>query len=188
MSQELLPMLQWIGIVVAGGLLYWHFSALVRQYTQSSVLWSSIVAYLLIALGVHLIYLWLKQLFAEKMVEKDPFGGAEFYLGMMAGIVRFACMVLVVMALMNSHVESQAELAKTEKFQKDNFSDIRFPTYGEIQQDVLFKSFSGYLVESNLKPILIAPINTPGPPQKRESIAQKKNEDLDAILNKPGKK
>ena len=55
LSQELLPTLQWIGIVVVGGMFYWTFSPTVRQYTQLSTLWSNITAYLLIALGIHLI-------------------------------------------------------------------------------------------------------------------------------------
>src|SRR5277367_6161555 len=75
MSQEVLPLIQWLGIVAAGGLLYWPFSKLVHQYTQFGTLWSCITAYLLIGAGVHLIYLWLKQMMAEKLVEKDPFGG-----------------------------------------------------------------------------------------------------------------
>jgi len=187
LSQELLPMLQWIGIVVAGGFFYLSFSALLRQYTQFNLLWSYVAAYLLIAAGVHLLYLWFRQLFAEKLVEKDPFGGAEYYLGMMAGVVRFACILLVALALMHSRVVTAAELAKTEKFQKDNFSDIRFPTYGELQQDILVKSFSGSFVESNLRSVLIATVNSP-PPPKTESIAQKRNKLIDDILSSPAKK
>jgi len=189
LSQELLPLMQWLGIVLAGGMLYWTFSPLVHQYTQFGTLWSNITAYLLIALGIHLIYLWFKQMLAAKLVEKDPFGRAEFYLGMMAGVARFACILLVALALMNSYVETAAELAQTEKFQKDWFSDIRFPTYGEFQQEVLFKSFTGNLVESNLKSVLIASVNTPPKAQKKgESIAQKKNQEIDEILSQPGKK
>jgi len=187
MSQELLPMLQWLGIVVAGGLFYWSLSPLLRQYTQVSTLWSNIWAYLLIALGVHLIYLWFKQMLATKLVEKDPFGRAEFYLGMMAGVVRFACMILVVMSLMHAHVATETELAQTEKFQKDNFSDIRFPTYGELQQDVLVKSFTGRLVASNLNSVLLVSVSTPKT-VKGESMAQKKNHEIDDILSKPGSK
>src|SRR5580658_677572 len=155
MSQELLPLMQWIGIVAAGGLFYWPFSTLVRHYTQFNALWSVLTAYLLIAAGVHLIYLWFKQMLAVKLVEKDPFGRAEFYLGMMSGVVRFACILLFAMALMNSYVVSAAERAQTEKAQAANFSDIRFPTYGEFQQDVLVKSFTGDFVESKLKNVLI---------------------------------
>lgn len=188
MSQEMLPLLQWMGIVAAAGLLYWPFSSLVHQYTLFGTLWSCITAYLLIAAGVHLIYLWLKQMLATKLVEKDPFGRGEFYLGMMAGVVRFACILLAGLALMNSHVNTAAELAQTQKFQSDNFSGIRFPTYGQLQQDVLFTSFTGTFVESKLKPVLIASITPATPPSKKQTIAQAKNQTLDDIIARPGKK
>jgi len=188
MSQELLPLLQWIGIVAAGGLLYWPFSSLVHQYTLFGTLWSCITAYVLIAAGVHLIYLWLKQMLAEKLVENDPFGRAEFYLGMTAGVVRFACIMLAAMALMNSKVKTAADLAQTEHFQADNFSGIRFPTYGQLQQDVLFKSFTGSFVETKMKAILITSVNISVPPPTKQTIAQTRNQALDDILNSTGKK
>jgi uncharacterized membrane protein required for colicin V production len=193
MSQELLPLLQWLGIVAAGGLFYLRFSPIVHQYTQFGTLWSDVTAYLLIALGVHLIYRWFKQMLAEKLVEKDPFGRGEFYLGMMAGVVRFGCMLVAGMALMNSRVASAAELVQMEKFQADWFSDIRFPTYGEFQHDVLIKSFSGKWVESYLKPVLIASVNSgsarpapTSPTSPSDTIAQKKNREMDDILS-PGR-
>jgi uncharacterized membrane protein required for colicin V production len=186
MSQELLPLFQWVGIVIAGGLFYLPFSSLIRQYTQFGALWSVLVAYLLIALAVHLLYLWFKQMFGEKLSQKDMFGRSEFYLGMMAGVARFACILLVALALLNSRVATPAELAKTEKFQKDNFSDIRFPTFGQFQQDVLVKSFSGDWIQHHLQPVLIASVNE-GPKPKSETIAQKSNQMIDEILSKPGK-
>jgi uncharacterized membrane protein required for colicin V production len=187
MSQEFLPLLQWIGIVVAGGLLYWPFSVLVRQYTQFDMLWSVLTAYVLIALGVHLIYLWFKQMLAAKLVEKDLFGRGEYYLGMMAGVARFGCMLLVGLALMNSRVATAAELAQNEKFQAANFSDIRFPTYGQFQQDVLVKSFTGSMVEAHLNRVLIASVNT-GAPRKTETMAQQSNKTIDDIIGSQRRK
>lgn len=191
LSQELLPTLQWIGIVVVCGLFYWPLSQFLKPYIQFSILWCNITAYFLIAVGIHVIYLWFKQMLAAKLVEKDAFGQAEYYLGMVAGVVRFACMLLVLLALMNSRVATAAELAETKKFQERWFSDISFPTYGEFQQDVLLKSFTGTLVEATLKPILIASVNSssggapPGAkPGKQDSIAQKKNQEIDDILKK----
>jgi uncharacterized membrane protein required for colicin V production len=187
MSQELLPLLQWIGIVVLGGRFYARLSPIIQQNTKFGVLWSNVTAYLLIVLGVHLIYRWFKQMFAEKLVEKDPFGRGEFYLGMMSGVARFGCMLLVAMALMHSRVSTAAELAQMEKFQAAWFSDIRFPTYGEFQQDALIKSFSGKLVESHLQPILIASVASgagmPQPSQKPDTIAQKSTKEIDDILS-----
>jgi uncharacterized membrane protein required for colicin V production len=188
LSQELLPTLQWLGIVVLGGMFYWALSPTVRLYTQFGILWSNLTAYFVIALGVRLIYLWLKQMLGEKLVEKDPFGRGEFYLGMLAGVVRFGCMILVGLALMNSYVETAAELAQMEKFQKDWFSDIRFPTYGEFQKEVLFQSFTGNLVESNLRSILITSVTSAAPAKKGPSMAQKKNQEIDDIIGSPAKK
>jgi uncharacterized membrane protein required for colicin V production len=187
MSQEILPLIQWLGIVTAGAVFYRPFSSVVHQCVQFGPLWSNITAYVLIALGVHLVYLWLKQVLAEKLVKKDLFGRGEFYLGMVAGFVRFGCMLLVGMALMNSRVATAAELAQTEKFQKDWFSDIRFPTYGEFQQDVLFKSLTGSLVRADLKSALIASVDTT-PPRKLDTIAQRSNKTIDDILSPSGRK
>jgi uncharacterized membrane protein required for colicin V production len=187
MSQELLPTLQWIAIVVVCGLFYWPLSQFIRPYAQFTVLWSNITAYFLIAVGIHVIYLWFKQMLGTKLVETDPFGRGEFYLGMTAGLVRFACMFLVAMALMNSRVATSAELAETKKFQQAWFSDISFPTYGEFQQDALIHSMTGSVVETYLKPILIATVNTPSggaPAKKGDSMAQKKNQEIDDILKK----
>jgi len=187
MSQEVLPLLQWLGIVAAGGLLYRPFSLVIHQCVQFGALWSNVTAYLLIALGVHLTYLWLKRLLAEQLVKKDLFGRGEFYLGMIAGFVRFGCVLLVGMALMNSRVATTAELAQTEKFQAAWFSDIRFPTYGEFQQDVLIKSCAGSWVESNLKSVLIASAPS-APSPKSETIAQRSNKIIDEIVSQPVKK
>jgi uncharacterized membrane protein required for colicin V production len=190
MSQEFLPTLQWLAIVFVGGMYYQSLSVTVRQYTQFGPLWSNVTAYLIIAIGIHLVYKWFQGAFGEKIVANDPFGRGEFYLGMMAGVVRFACMIVVAMSLMNSHVQTSAELAQMEKFQAAWFSDIRFPTYGEFQQDVLVKSFSGQWVESHLKPAMIASVTYSassalaggGGGRAPDTIAQQKNKEMDDIL------
>jgi uncharacterized membrane protein required for colicin V production len=187
MSQEVLPLFQWIGIVTLAGLNYEDFGLAIHHNTFFSALWSNITAYLLIASCVHLIFFWCKQTFATKLVEKNWFGRSEFYLGMAAGATRFACMILAGMALLNSRVVTDAELAKTEKFQKDNFSDVRFPTYGGFQQEVLFKSFSGNWVRSNLKSVLIATV-APPPPSGVETTAPKSNKLIADASTPPIKK
>jgi len=187
MSGEFLPLMQWVAIVVLGGLFYTQVSVYIHQYAQFGWLWSNVSAYLLIAAAIHLVYKWLQGIFAERLVEKDPFGRGEFYLGMMAGVTRFACMIIFAMALMNSRIGTAAELAQMEKFQARWFSDIRFPTYGEFQQDVLLKSFSGKFVQVHLKNVLIASVTSgagiPRPSPRSASIAQKKNAEIDDILS-----
>jgi uncharacterized membrane protein required for colicin V production len=183
MSQELLPLLQWIGIVTVAGLLYGPFGLLIHQHTFLSELWCNVTAYLLLAVGVHVIYVCLRQMFTVRLVEKNVFGRAESYLGMTAGATRFACMLLAGIALMNSRVVTDAELAKTEQIQKDNFSHIRFPTaYARFQRDVLFKSYSGNWVRSNLQSVVMAPVI------QVETNVAKTNKMIAAVPSQPVKK
>ena len=186
MSQELLPTLQWLAIVILAGLFYLPLSVVIFKNASGAFtqLWSNITAYVLIAFGIHLIFMWLKQTFGEKLTGSDCFGRNEYYLGMMAGLLRFACMVVVLCALMNSRVYTRAELAETEKMQKKNFEDIRFPTYGAIQHAILTESYAGRWIEGNLYRVLIASV-AEGKPAK--TPAQKRQDTLNLILG-PQKK
>jgi uncharacterized membrane protein required for colicin V production len=181
MTQQFLPMLQWIGIVVVGGVFYRPVSRLVHEYAEFGQLWSNIFAYVLLGFGVHLVYLIVKHAIGEKLTGSDFFGRGEYYLGMLAGMVRFACMVLAMLALMNSRIITKAEMAKTEKMQSDNFSDIRFPTYGSVQQAFLFESFTGNVVESNLQVVLIYPV-TPEKPHIADTHAHRQEQMINDIL------
>lgn len=180
MTQEVLPTLQWVAIVVFAGLFYKPFAALIHQYTQFDTLWSNIAAYVLIGVGIHLIYLWLKGVLAERLAGSDIFGRAEFYAGMACGVLRFGCILVAFCALMNARIISKAELAQTEKMQAQNFSDIRFPTFGSVQQTVLFQSFTGRAVKDNLAPILIASVAAPAP--GRPTMAQQQESMINEVL------
>jgi uncharacterized membrane protein required for colicin V production len=183
MSQELLPTLQWIAIVVVAGLFYRSLSVFVRQYAGFEVLWSNIFAYLLIAFAVHLVYLFCKHVFNQKLVGSDLFGRSEYYFGMVSGMVRCACMLLAALALMNARIITKAERAQTEKMQSENFSDIRFPTYGSVQQAVLFDSLTGNLVEADLQAILVYPA-APSQPKNVITRAKQQEHDMDAIFGR----
>src|ERR1700677_2740900 len=79
MTQELLPAIQWVAIVVVAGLFYRSLSVLIRDYARFEPLWSNISAYVLIAFGIHLVYLWMKHMFHQKLIGSDMFGRAEYY-------------------------------------------------------------------------------------------------------------
>jgi uncharacterized membrane protein required for colicin V production len=186
MSQELLPMIQWLAIVVAAGLFYKPFSKVILQNAHFELLWSNVLAYVLIGFGVHLVYLWIKYAIGDKLVGSDLFGRGEYYMGMMAGMVRFACMWVALCALLNSRVITKAEMAKTEKAQSEAFSDIRFPTYGSIQHAILFESVSGKFIETKLDSFMIASV-APKAEQKGETLAHRKERLIDEVIGGPKK-
>jgi uncharacterized membrane protein required for colicin V production len=180
MTQEVLPTIQWVLIAALAGLFYAPFGGLIAQVTSGAFthLWANVTAYVIIAFVIHLFFVWIKQGLDEKLTGSDYFGRSEYYLGMAAGLVRFACMFIVLVAIMHSYVYTQAELAETEKMQKKNFEDIRFPTYGSIQHAVLSESVSGRWISGTLSCVMIttAPSAKPTPPtigQKESSLAKK---------------
>lgn len=187
MTQELIPMLQWIAIVALAGLFYRPFSVIIIRSTSGafSPLWSNLTAYVLIGFAVHLVFVWLKQNVGQKLSGSDVFGRAEYYFGMVAGLVRFACMLIAMCAVMNSRVYTQAELAETERMQQKNFEDVRFPTYGTIQHAILAESYTGQLIESNLSQFLITSVAPPKP--GGETLAQKQQDTINSIIGQPKK-
>jgi uncharacterized membrane protein required for colicin V production len=187
MSQELLPAMQWVAIIILAGLFYLFVSAAIFRITSGSYnqLWSNVTGYILIGFAINLVFIWIKQMVGEKLVGSDSFGRAEYYLGMMAGLLRFACMFIALCALMNSHIYTAAELAEDEKTQRRNFEDIRFPTYGSIQHSVLKESYSGQFVVATLSRILIA--STSSGSKTAETPAQKREDTINMILGAPPK-
>jgi len=187
MTQELLPTLQWLTIVIVAGLFYDALAIVIFKNTSGAFnhLWSNITAYLLIAFAIHLFFLWLKQNIGEKLTGSDSFGTSEYYLGMLAGLFRYASIIVVAFA--HSHVYTTAELAETEKMQSKNFEGIRFPTYGTVQHALLTESITGKLVQTYLSHVLIRT----GPPTASpasETLARKHEDTINMILGTPKSK
>ena len=107
MSRECLPLLFWLGVVLAGGFGYaivgdqfLNGSAIKTVYGKhftnrtAVFVWS----YLLIALVVYIVFAALSRAFKAKLEGSNAFGGSEYYLGIIAGILRYACILLAVLA------------------------------------------------------------------------------------------
>jgi len=186
MSQELLPTLQWVCIVIVAGLFYQPIAAFIRQNTAFDMLFASIFAYVFLGFAVHFVFLWIKKALGDKLVGSDMFGRGEYYLGMAAGTVRFACMVVCLIALLNARVYSQQELAQIDKFQKQNFEDVRLPDYPHVQHNILFDSISGRTIKGSLGNFLIASVGPQSAAPKADSLAKKQEQQINEILN--GKK
>ena len=186
MTQELLPTLKWLAIVVLAGLFYLPLSVVIFKNTAGafSHLWADITAYFVIAFAINLVFIWIKEAIGEKLTGSDYFGRNEYYLGMLAGLIRYACIVVVLCAIMHSRVYTVAELADIEKAQKKSFEDIRFPTYPSVQYAILTESYTGRLIVDHLHPLLIA---SSGPTKTAETSAKKTQDTINMILGPPKK-
>lgn len=155
MSEELLSFIQWLIIIIGGGLLYEPGGALLKQMAPFSTLVCNVWVYLFFALLVKMLFTQIKKAVGEKILGSNAFGGFEYYLGMLAGMIRFACGILMVMALVNARLITPQERAEMARYQSKNFEGISFPTFGSLQQAILFESFAGTQVREHLDFLLI---------------------------------
>lgn len=184
MSEELLPLLQWLIAVVGGALVYKPLGKLLAQSMPVSLLLAYIISYLIIIIALQIVFSWMKRMVGEKLFASDLFGGLEYYLGMLAGAIRFACILLTVLAVLNARYVSPEELAADAKMQQESFGDISFPTLGRIQGEVFKKSFSGKFVHKYLDQQLIAATSPGAKVSQGENIGQRKTRVLDEVMGK----
>ncbi len=167
MSEELLTFLQWLIIIFVGGIAYEPLGQMLASYTPLSLMTCYVITYLTFAVIVKLVFLQTHRMLGEKLVGSNFFGPTEYYLGMLAGMVRFGCMALMAMALFNARLITTQERAATAKMQSKNFEGISFPTFGSIQQSVLFESFIGSFVTKRADFVLIRATESKNVPLRR---------------------
>jgi uncharacterized membrane protein required for colicin V production len=186
MTQEILPLSFWVSTVLLAGYFNQPFGAFLRQYTGGAfdVQWSYIMAYGLIAFALALFFALLKHWLGDKLTGSDLFGRYEYYVGMLSGVVRFACMLFVLLALMHSRIVTQTELDNINTQMKKNLDDIHPPRYiyGSIEQAIFSHSFSGKFVQENMSGLLIPTVT----PAERPSGESPKKKLQDAIDNPLG--
>jgi uncharacterized membrane protein required for colicin V production len=168
MSEELLNVLKWLTILVACAMLYEPAGRLLASWSPFSALTCFVTVYLVVALSILGVFALSKHLLGGKLLGSDLFGRGEYYLGMGSGMVRFACILLAVLALLNSRYFSPEEVRAMERFQNENYGSNFFPTLHTAQSVVFERSLTGPWIREHLGFLLIKPT----PPERKE-IRQK---------------
>lgn len=157
MSQESMAVLKWVILVVVAAIAYEPLGMFLADTLKIGKLLAFLLAYSLAAGVVVGVFVYLNRTVGEKLKGSDTFGKAEFYLAMPAGVLRFACVVLALLALLNARYYTTAEVKAMAKFQNDNYGSSFFPTLSSVQDDVFMKSFTGKQVKAHLGFLLIKP-------------------------------
>ncbi len=150
MSEELLDLVKWLAILVLGSLSYRPVGRALADFVHVSPSFGYVTAYLFVLIVVRFVFGSLKRMVGEKLVGSDVFGAGEYYMGMVAGAIRFACYLLASMAVLNAVYYSPEEVARSARVQQENFGDISFPTLAGLQQTVFAGSASGKAVKRYL--------------------------------------
>jgi uncharacterized membrane protein required for colicin V production len=157
LSEELLDVVQWIVIVLVGAIAYKPVAQALSNATRLPGFYSNVTSYVVIALGIKLLFSFIKRAAGEKLVQSDAFGPFEYYLGMIAGVVRFSCILLFALSFLHAKYISDSERAETARMQADNFGSISFPTFGSLQHTIFYESISGQFIRKNLRAQLVQP-------------------------------
>ncbi len=139
-SEELLDVIKWGVIVVACAFLYEPAGVFLAQNSVFSLLSCFVAMYAMIALLILLLFSFIRRSVGQKLVSSDAFGPTEYYLGMVAGMARYACVILVAMAILNARYFSPGEIGSQTKYQEDNFGTKLFPTLSGVQHETFARS------------------------------------------------
>jgi uncharacterized membrane protein required for colicin V production len=183
MSLEMLSMFQWLAIVFVGALACDPFGRMMAEFSGLNPTLTYITAYLLTAIGLKVFFVLIRRMTGEKLVSKSVFGNLEYYLGMGAGVVRFACILMFGLALLNAPIVTDKELEAKLKHQQDWAGSIYFPPFGVIQRTVFRDSLTGRAVKEYLSAQLIN-VDPSAAGAATETIGQKRTREIDETFKK----
>jgi uncharacterized membrane protein required for colicin V production len=160
MSKEFLPLMKWLCLVLVAGFFYPAVAGILAGSAGLDKLWSCISAYLLLAFAVIFVFSLIKRLIGHRTQENNFFGGVEYYLGMLGGMARYACILVAVLALLNARFYTVEDIQAHDAYVKRWFgggiySGNYFPDLQTIQGSVFKSSFCGPYLKDYLGPILI---------------------------------
>lgn len=168
MSEELMTVLQWVVTIIVCSIAYQPIGTWLASVSAFGMLISYLVAYLMAGMGVALAFVLFKRAFHGKLIGSDAFGKAEYYLGMPAGMLRFACILLAGLALLNAPLYTQQEIQAYKKFQMENYDSEFFPGLQSLQAYVFEKSLTGPFINKYLNFLLIKPTASKGGKQFKQ--------------------
>lgn len=175
MTKEVLPAIEWIVLVIAAGLAYGFLAPYYARNCAMGRLAGAIFAYLSIAVIVYLVFSFIGKALTPRLTGSNIFGGAEYYLGMSAGMIRYACILIFFLALIDARHYSGGEIAAAKAYRErwyggGIYSGDYVPDLHTVQESIFKKSFTGPYIHDYLGMLLIN--TTPDGPAGK-SAAQK---------------
>ena len=184
MSGEIFDLFMWLGIAFGSAFACRAAGAELARLANLSLLWGHVLAYLAAGLIVFSIFAIIKNALRERLGGSDFFKGLEYPLGMLSGIIRFCCILLVLVALINARLYTEQERAESAKQQKENFGSISFPTLGEVQNGIFQDSYAGKFIDKNLQMLLIPRLAPATSPAVKENLKRKRESELERVIGK----
>ena len=110
MTKEVMPTFQWLTLVLVCGMFYPLFAPTYTNTLGTGKLASAVLGYFTLALATWVVFSILKRIFVPLLTGSNFFGGGEYYWGTFFGMIRFACMLVAALALLNAPFYTTAEI------------------------------------------------------------------------------
>ena len=189
MTKEFLPLVQWLVTVIGGAFGYRPLGdLLIRQGITQSVFGKNfqeltaayLSAYLLITLVLVVVFSTFKRSAKARLEGSNLFGGGEYYLGILSGMLRYTCVLIFALALLNAPVYTLADVIQQRSFNNrwfgggvQGYSGNFFPTPSEAQTSIFKESLCGPFLKKSLTILLI---NTAPPDHDFKPLGQGQTE------------
>lgn len=183
MSAELIDVFQWLVIITVAGMAHRSIANSITSLAQLSKVFANILAYGSLALGIKVFFIVIKDRMGEKLVGSDIFGSFEYYLGMAAGTLRFACMIVVFISILGARQYTDVEIQRSLAQQEKDLGTTFFPTFGGFQRQAIQRSIVGRFVTKYLADYIITP-SLPGPGTLERKLGKKREKALEEVLGK----
>jgi len=157
LSRELLRLIKWAALLFASALIYQPVGLVIAKTSFFSLLTSYLFAYLGTALLIFGLFSLLERRWAPKLAGSDVFGRSEYFLGMGSAMVRFACVLLMSLSLLNAREFTPTELKAIDQYQEEAYGTHIFPGLHSLQTEIFEKSFAGSWIKQDLGFLLITP-------------------------------
>jgi uncharacterized membrane protein required for colicin V production len=157
MSEELMNLLKWLAVVIGCAFIYQPAGEWLAHSSPFSLLASFMFVYAGAALLILGLFSLFKHRLGGKLIGSDIFGRSEYYLGMGSGVIRFFCILIAALAILNARYYSRDEVLAMQRFQNDMYGSNYFPTWHTAQEVVFEKSLTGPWIRDHFGFLLIKP-------------------------------
>lgn len=175
-SKEILPLFYWLvtivaagfGCVILGDLLIKQgtFRQLAANAGFKERTFAYISAYLAIVVAIRIAYTFVKKYLKTRVEGANIFRASEYYLGMGAGVIRYACIIVFALAFINAPYYTPQEIEAERIYNNrwfgggmQGYSGDFIPSMSELQTLVFKDSLLGPTVKRGVRVLLI---NTDG--------------------------
>lgn len=182
MTKEVLLVTQWLTIVVTAGFCNQMLGDLLRQKGVINYVFGKAIndktaaylsSYLIIAIVVFMIFSLIKRFLKPRLEGSNLFGSTEYYFGMISGIIRYLCILIFGLAILNAPYYSMADIQAAKAYNNrwfggglSGYSGDFFPTVSELQVTIFKDSLAGPVIHSNLSALLVNSVSPGGPTAK----------------------